>query len=82
MGMRPTEIRSSALGLPPEERAALAHDLIESLDADDANPRADELWAAEILRRGQEVLDGKVDLVDSDTVHAEITRQLRSSGGR
>jgi hypothetical protein len=31
---RPATIRSTVLGLPPRRRAALAHDLIRSLDAD------------------------------------------------
>ena len=75
--MTTVEIRASALNLPATERAALAHDLIASLDAEDADPHADALWAAEIERRTREVADGKIALIDADEVHAEIARSLR-----
>jgi putative addiction module component (TIGR02574 family) len=68
--------------LPVTERAALAHDLIASLDAEDADPHADALWAAEIERRAREVADGKIALIDADEVHAEIARSLRERIGR
>ena len=80
--MTTTEIRASALNLPAPERAALAHDLIASLDAEDVDPRTDTLWAAEIERRAREVADGKVALIDADEVHAEIAQRLRARTGR
>jgi putative addiction module component (TIGR02574 family) len=80
--MTTVEIRASALNLPAPERAALAHDLIASLDGEDADPRADALWAAEIERRAREVADGKVALVDADEVHTEIAQRLRARTGR
>jgi putative addiction module component, TIGR02574 family len=80
--MTTIEIRTSALNLPAPERAELAHDLIASLDAEDPDPRADTLWAAEIERRAREVADGKVTLIDSDEVHAEIAQRLRARTGR
>ena len=76
------EIRAGALNLPAPERASLARDLIASLDAEDADPRADALWAAEIERRAREVADGNVALVDADEVHAEIAQRLRARTGR
>jgi putative addiction module component (TIGR02574 family) len=80
--MTTVEIRSIALNLPTSERAELAHDLIASLDAEDADPHADALWATEIKRRAREVVDGKVALVDADEVHAEAARRLRARAGR
>ena len=76
--MTTAELRSSVLSLPTEERAALAHDLIASLDAEDADPNAESLWATEIERRAREVAEGKVALVDADEVHAEAARRLRA----
>ena len=67
---------------PTEERAALAHDLIASLDGEDADPAADALWATEIERRARDVADGKVALDDADEVHAEAARRLRARAGR
>ena len=80
--MTTSELRSSVLSLPAEERAALAHDLIASLDAEDAAPNADALWATEIDRRAHEVAEDKVALVDADDVHAEAARRLRARAGR
>jgi putative addiction module component (TIGR02574 family) len=76
------ELRCRVLSLPTEERAALAHDLIASLDAEDADPHADARWATEIERRAREVAEGKVALVDADEVHAEAARCLRARAGR
>ena len=80
--MTTIEIRASALNLPAPERAELTHDLIASLDAEDRDPRADALWAAEIERRAREVADGKVTLIDADEVHAELAQRLRARTGR
>lgn len=80
--MTTAELRASVLNLPAAESAALAHELIASLDAEQADPSADALWAAEIERRAQDVAEGKVDLVDADDVHAELSARLRSRSGR
>ncbi len=80
--MTTAELRSSVLSLPTEERAALARDLIASLDAEAADLNADSLWATEIDHRAREVADGKVALVDADEVHAEAARRLRALAGR
>ena len=80
--MTAAELRCSVLSLPTEDRAALAHDLIASLDADDADPHADALWATEIERRAREVAEGNVALVDAIEVHAEAARSLRARAGR
>jgi len=70
------------MSLPPEDRAALAKDLIARRDAADADPSADALWLAEIERRSREIDEGKGELVDSDQVHAEISARLRARAGR
>jgi putative addiction module component (TIGR02574 family) len=80
--MTTAELRANVLSLPSEDRAALAHDLIASLDAEEVEPQVDALWAAEIERRAQDVADGRVALVDANDVHAEATRRLRARAGR
>jgi hypothetical protein len=80
--MTTAELLTSALSLPLQERAALAHDLIASLDAEEADPRAETLWADELARRSREVLEGKADLIDSGDVHAEAAMRLRARAGR
>jgi hypothetical protein len=76
------EVRSNLASLPAEERAPLAHDLLASLDAKDADPNADSLWTTEIDGRAREVANGKVALVDADEVHAEAARRLRAPAVR
>jgi putative addiction module component (TIGR02574 family) len=81
--MTKAELRSKVLSLSAEDRAALAHDLIVSLDADAADPHADALWVAEIDRRAYDVAEGKkVALVDADEVHADAAKRLRARTGR
>lgn len=48
-----------ALALPPKDRAELASRLLESLD-EVREPGAEDLWAAEITRRVEEVRNGTV----------------------
>lgn len=65
--MTTAELRCSALSLPTEERAALAHDLVASMDAKDADSDTDALWATEIERRAREVTDGNADGLSTAT---------------
>lgn len=75
-------VRETALRLPTEERAALAHELIASLDAGEEDQDAGALWVTEIDRRAREVADGSVTLIDADAVHAEINDRLLAKRGR
>jgi len=66
-------LRSEILALSEAERAELAHDLIQSLDA----PRdhgAEEAWDWEISRRIGEIDGGQAELVD----RAEFRRRIRA----
>jgi putative addiction module component (TIGR02574 family) len=57
------QLFEEALRLPPEARAALAGELIDSLDVDDVDGDAEAEWGAEIRRRLQEVDSGAVKAV-------------------
>jgi putative addiction module component (TIGR02574 family) len=65
-----------ALDLPAEERAALAHDLLVSLDGP---PDADaaEAWEAEIARRLDELQSGRMQSVGAEEVLRRIDERLR-----
>lgn len=66
-------LRSEILALTETERAELAHDLIQSLDA----PRDDgvgDAWDQEVLRRIGEIDAGQAELVD----RAEFRRRMRA----
>lgn len=60
-----------ALGLPDDERAALAAVLIRSLDHD-VDPDADQKWVAEIEKRISEIDHGAVSLISWDSVMQEM----------
>jgi putative addiction module component (TIGR02574 family) len=66
-------LRARAFELPVDERAALAHDLLASLD-DPADVDASEAWDREILRRLDQLDDGTAALVD----RAELRRRMRN----
>ncbi|MDZ7736639.1 MAG: addiction module protein [Gammaproteobacteria bacterium] len=64
-------LRSQILALSEAERAELAHDLIQSLDAPRDNG-AEEAWDQEISRRIGEIDAGQAELVD----RAEFRRRI------
>jgi putative addiction module component (TIGR02574 family) len=64
-----------ALELPPTERAALAHDLLVSLDGP-GDPDGAEAWEAEIAGRLDDLQSGNVETVDADEVLGRIDARL------
>lgn len=66
-----------ALELPETERAALAHDLLASLDGPpDAD--AQQAWENEITKRLNELESGKACTVDADEALRRIDTRLRN----
>ncbi|MGQ0570049.1 MAG: addiction module protein [Armatimonadota bacterium] len=59
MKLDPAKLLGEALKLSPEERAALAVSLLESLE-DVVDEDAEAAWAAEIAKRIQELDSGEV----------------------
>jgi putative addiction module component (TIGR02574 family) len=68
MSERARKILHDAMELPASERAAVAADLIASLDGE-ADENVDAAWAAEVERRARESGD---DDVPWETVSAEL----------
>lgn len=66
-------LRAESLRLPELERAALAHELVASLDAP-ADPGAAVAWDAEITRRLAALDAGTAQTIDRD----EFRRRLRA----
>ena len=64
------EVFAAALGLPEDERAKLANQLLDSLGMPDEE--ASEAWRLEIEQRARDVIEGKVELLDYDEVMAEM----------
>ena len=66
-----------ALELPESDRAALAHDLLASLDGP-ADADAEQAWENEIAKRLDELHSGKAQTIDADEALRRIDWQLRS----
>jgi hypothetical protein len=76
MGIPVEKLTEAALSLPSDARALLADRLVESLD-----PLLDEevrgLWAAEAIRRRDEVREGKVQTVQGDVALSQVLNSLK-----
>jgi putative addiction module component (TIGR02574 family) len=66
------ELLRAALKLPPEARAALAADLIESLDGKEPPEEIEAAWALEIRRRCAELDSGAVHPVPWEEARRRI----------
>lgn len=74
----------AALKLPPDARAAIALEVLNSLEAHpdvideyhqmavDDPPQTSPEWAGEIQRRIQEIERGEAELIDADEVFREL----------
>ncbi len=71
-----SDLRRELLKLPAEERQELADELYESLDNDTAGSEWEVAWSDEVSRRAQEIVDGKVSLIDSVDFHANLRAEL------
>jgi putative addiction module component (TIGR02574 family) len=69
------KVRQEALGLPPNERASLAHELISSLDHANSLDLSPE-YEQEIQRRLETVLAGQATSRPSADVFADIEAKL------
>lgn len=78
------DVLRTALHLPPEERADLAHRLWESLEdgAEDDPSLVKAEWEVEILRRVDELRTGKVKGIPGDVVLARLREKQEARGRR
>ena len=68
--------RALALELPENERAALAHELLSSLDGP-ADADAQQAWEAEITKRLDELMTGNARTLDVDEALGKIDARIR-----
>jgi putative addiction module component (TIGR02574 family) len=65
------ELRREALALSPKRRAALAHDIVVSLEG--FSPEAlESLWLDEVERRDREMDEGSAAGIPGDEVFARL----------
>jgi putative addiction module component (TIGR02574 family) len=69
-------LEREVLSLPPEDRARLARELLDSLE--DLSPEElERLWLDEAERRAAEIDAGEVELVSSEEVDQKALALLR-----
>lgn len=68
-------LRSEALTLSMPERAELAHDLLESLDAP-ADEGVEQAWDEEIIRRIAQIDAGQAKLLSRDQLRQKLQDRL------
>lgn len=69
-------IRREALSLSVQERAALAEELLSSLDAL-SEPEVEQLWLREAARRADEMDQGLTQRVPADEVRRQAQALLK-----
>ncbi len=74
---QPKEILEAALKLGPTERAALAAEILGSLDSSTYGELG-AAWEAEIQSRIEEFEAGRAELIPSEEVFAEVEAALRT----
>ena len=60
------DLLKKAMSLPPEDRAALANSLLESLDETEED--AEDAWDDEIKRRVDDIRSGRVKTIPGEQV--------------
>jgi hypothetical protein len=68
-------LAEQAMKLPTEARARLADLLVESLDTQEIG-RIEQLWAADAVRRRDEVRSGRVQTIPADEAQRRVRRIL------
>lgn len=67
-------VLEEALKLTANERAEVVEQLIASLD-EVSDTDVEQAWQEEVQRRLQQIEHGEVELIDSDTVMAELRKK-------
>ncbi len=72
------ELLKRAMALPPEDRAAMANSLLESLD-ETADEDAEAAWDDEIKRRVDDIRSGRVKTIPGEQVLARLNARRRDA---
>ena len=71
------DVRSAAMSLPKEDRAKLAEQLLDSVDAL-SDEEFDAAWADEAEKRARDVREGKSITVPGEVVESKIRKFIES----
>lgn len=69
------QVADEAMQLPPASRALLAERMVESLDVGERD-EIQRVWAAEAIRRRDDLRSGRVQPVPGEEVLAEVRRTV------
>jgi putative addiction module component (TIGR02574 family) len=72
------QLTLEALELPVQERAKLAHDLINSIDEESAEDMA-SAWDLELKKRVREIREGRVKGIPAEEVFAKLEEKYHCS---
>jgi putative addiction module component (TIGR02574 family) len=75
MSLTLDQVAEEAMQLPAASRALLAEWMVESLDAGERD-EVERAWAAEAVRRRDEVRSGRVQPIAGDQVLAEVRNAI------
>ncbi len=75
------ELLKRAMALPPEERAAMANSLLESLDETEYE-NAEAAWDNEIKRRVDDIRSGRVKTIPGEQVLRKTAEQFPDVASR
>ncbi len=69
------EIKEKAVGLSIKERAALAHELLQTLE-EPSKEEIEELWIKEAERRLELVEQGKIKVISGEEARKRVRKTL------
>lgn len=72
------ELLKRAMAVPPEDRAAMANSLLESLDETEEED-AEAAWDDEIKRRVDDIRSGRVKTIPGEQVLARLNTRRRDA---
>lgn len=78
MTMSASEFYEAGLTLPPSVRKSVALRLLDSIEVADQET-VDAAWTAEIGSRVDDIINGKVEMVPSEQVFAELEERRAAS---
>lgn len=81
--MSADDLANAALSLPPDDRAMIAHVLLDSVIRPFDDPGGvRQAWGAELARRIEDIRSGKVQLVDGREALLRIRGALEAKRGK
>ena len=69
------ELRRTIQQLSQKDRAALAHDILLTLDDDEEEEGVEEAWQAEVKKRVDEYRSGQMASITEDELFARLNRK-------